>query len=72
MPISDLSSKTAPPISSETVPPIISPICPTCGKEMRLTGINPACDGTSYDYECSNDGDRISWRPHHLKSPLTA
>jgi hypothetical protein len=56
MPISDLSSKTAPPITSETVPPI-SPFCPTCGKEMRLTGINPTCDGTTYDYQCSNDGD---------------
>jgi hypothetical protein len=37
MPISDLSSKAVPPISSEAMPPI-SPTCPTCGKEMRLTG----------------------------------
>ena len=71
MPISDLSSKTVPPISSETVPPI-SPACPTCGKKMTLTGINPSCDGATYDYECSNDGDHLSWRPHHLKSPLAA
>jgi len=71
MPISDLSSKTAPSISSETVPPI-SPICPTCGKEMKLTGINPSCVGVTYDYQCSNDGDHLSWRPYHLKSPLAA
>ena len=71
MPISDLSTKTVPPISSETVPSIF-PICPTCGKEMRLTGINPACDGATYDYECSNDGDRLRWRPHHLKNSLAA
>jgi hypothetical protein len=71
MPISDLSSKAVPPISSEAMPPI-SPTCPTCGKEMRLTGVNPFCDGTVYDYKCSNDGDRLSWRPHYLKSSLVA
>ena len=71
MPTSDLSSKTVLPIPSETVPPI-TPTCPTCGKEMRLTGINPACDGATYDYECSNDGDRLRWRPHLLKNSLAA
>jgi hypothetical protein len=71
MPISDLSSKAVPPISSEAMPPI-SPTCPTCGKEMRLTGFSPFCDGTIYDYKCSNDGDRLSWRPHYLKSSLVA
>ena len=71
MPKSDLSSKAVPPISSEAMPPI-SPTCPTCGKEMRLTGVNPSCDGTTYDYRCSNDGDRLSWRPHYLKSSLVA
>jgi hypothetical protein len=70
MPISDLSSKAVPPIPSEAMPPI-SPTCPTCGKEMRLTGFNATCDGMIYDYECSNDGDRLSWRPH-LKSSLVA
>lgn len=69
MPISDLSSKT--PISCKTEPPIL-PICPTCGKEMRLTGVDPTCDGAIYEYECSNDGDRLSWRPHHLKNSLVA
>jgi len=39
---------------------------------MRLTGVNPFCDGTIYDYKCSNDGDRLSWRPHYLKSSLVA
>ena len=69
MPISDLSSKT--PISSKTEPPI-PPTCPTCGKEMRQTGVDPTCEGAIYEYECSNDGDRLSWRPHHLKSSLVA
>jgi hypothetical protein len=50
------------PRSAKTVPPI-SPTCPTCGKEMTLTGVAPTCDGTIYDYQCSNDWDRLSWRP---------
>jgi hypothetical protein len=67
MPISDISSSD---LSSKTVPPI-SPTCPTCGKEMRLIGVVPTCDGAIYEYLCSN-GDRLSWRPHHLKSSLAA
>ena len=63
MRVSDLSSKTVPPIP---------PACPTCGKEMTLTAVVPTCEGTIYEYECSNDGDRLNWRPHHLKSPLAA
>ena len=51
MPISDLSSKTVPPIP---------PTCPTCGKEMTLTGVVPNCEGAIYEYQCSNDGDRLS------------
>jgi hypothetical protein len=39
------------------------PICPTCGKEMRLTGATPTSGSTIYEYLCSNDGDRLSWRP---------
>ena len=63
MPTSDLSSKTVPPIP---------PTCPTCGKEMTLSGVVPTCEGAVYEYLCSNDGDRLSWRPHHLKNPLAA
>ena len=56
MPALDLTSKTVPPIS---------PDCPTCGKEMTLTGVTPTCVGTIYEYLCSNDGDRLSWQPYH-------
>ena len=63
MPASNLSCKTVPPIP---------PTCPTCGKEMSLTGVVPSCGDTTYEYVCSNDGDRLSWRPHHLKSSLAA
>ena len=35
---------------------------------MTLTGVIPTCEGPTYDYQCSNDGDRLSWRPHQLKS----
>jgi hypothetical protein len=63
MRVSDLPSKAVPPIS---------PACPTCGKEMMLTAVVPTCEDTIYEYECSNDGGRLSWRPHHLKSPLAA
>jgi hypothetical protein len=48
--------------------PPISYICPTFGKELRLTGVVPTCEGTMYEYQFSDDGDRLSWRPHHLKS----
>ena len=54
-------------LSSKTMPPI-SYICPTFGKELRLTGVVPTCEGTMYEYQFSDDGDRLSWRPHHLKS----
>ena len=47
---------------TENVTPI-SPPCPTCGKKMRLTGVAPTCESVNYDYLCSNDGDRLSWRP---------
>lgn len=36
--------------------------CPTCGKEMRLTGHTSACESVIYDFLCSDDGDRLSWR----------
>ena len=68
MPISDLASSDPPAKTAQPIPPT----CPTCGKEMRLTGVVPTCEGTIYDYMCSNDGDRLSWRPHHLKSSLAA
>lgn len=53
-------------VSSETVPSIF-PLCPTCSKEMRLTGITPTCESSIYEHMCSGDGDRLSWRPrnHH-------
>ncbi len=45
---------------SENVTPIS---CPTCGKEMRLTGHAPTCESVIYDFLCTDDGDRLSWRP---------
>ena len=45
----------------ETVPPLL-PACPTCGKVMRHTGYSPTCDSVIYDFLCSDDGDRLSWR----------
>jgi hypothetical protein len=68
MPISDLFSSD---YSAKTVPRI-PPICPTCGKELTLVGVVPTCESTIYEYQCSNDGDRLSWRPRHLKSSLAA
>jgi hypothetical protein len=56
MPASDCSSKIVPPAS---------PFCPTCGKEMSLTGVAPTSGNTIFEYLCSNDGDRLSWQPHH-------
>ena len=44
-----------------------SPNCPTCGKIMSLTGYSPTCESIIYDYQCKNDGDRISWRPRRSK-----
>jgi len=49
----------------EIVTPI-SPACPTCGKEMRLTGHAPTCESVIYDFLCSEDGDRLSWRHRHV------
>ena len=40
----------------------ISPACPTCGKEMKLTSYSPTCEGMIYDFSCSTDGDRLTWR----------
>jgi len=58
-------------LSSKYVTPT-SPLCPTCGKEMRHTSVTPTCNNTIYDYVCSDDGDRISWQPGHPnKSSMT-
>ena len=46
---------------SENVIPI-SLSCPSCGKEMRLTGHAPTCESVIYDFLCTDDGDRLSWR----------
>jgi tRNA(Ile2) C34 agmatinyltransferase TiaS len=56
MPVTEISPLATPPTP---------PSCPTCGKAMTLTGIAPNCESTVYDYLCSKDGDRLSWRPHH-------
>ena len=58
-------------LRSSEAPPI-PPSCPTCGKKMRLTGVTPTCQGTVYDYLCSEDGDCLSWRPHHSKMSAVA
>jgi hypothetical protein len=63
MPTSDLSSKTVTPIP---------PPCPTCGKEMKLTGIVPSSKATTYEYLCESEGDRLTWQPLHWKSSLVA
>jgi hypothetical protein len=44
----------------------ISPSCPTCGKEMKLTGLTPTCDGVIYDFVCTKDKDSLSWRPRRV------
>ena len=49
----------------ENVTPIF-PHCPTCGKEMRLTGHAPTCESVIYDFLCTDDGDRLSWRPRRV------
>ena len=58
-------------LRSSEAPPI-PPSCPTCGKKMRQTGVTPTCQGTVYDYLCSEDGDCLSWRPHHSKMSAVA
>ena len=49
----------------ENVTPIFPP-CPTCGKEMKLTGHAPTCESVIYDFLCTDDGDRLSWRPRRV------
>ena len=47
----------------------ITPIplrCPTCGKKMKLTGHAPTCESVIYDFLCSEDGDRLSWRSRRV------
>jgi hypothetical protein len=48
----------------------ICPTCPTCGKEMRLIGHSPACESVTYDFLCSTDGDRLSWRRPRLMAAM--
>lgn len=36
----------------QTVPPLSLP-CETCGKEMKLTAVNPTVETTVYLYECA-------------------
>ena len=60
----------------ENIAPL-SPPCPTCGKEMRLMGHSPTCEGVIYEFWCSDDGDRLSWRTrcaaaNSRQNPLTA
>ena len=53
----------------------VPPSCPTCGKQMKLTGYNPTCEGVVYNYVCRSDGDRLSWQPRPEKTgrhPQTA
>ena len=52
----------------------ISPSCLTCGKEMRLTGHTSTCESVIYDFLCSDDGDRLSWRHRRVaaSAPLEA
>jgi len=70
MPKSDVASKTVlafkSVLASRIVPPI-PPTCPTCGREMRLTGVVPTCEDAIYEYLCSKDGGRLSWRPNHRR-----
>ena len=47
----------------------IAPLCPTCGKTMRLTGIAPTCVAVTYEYRCDNDGDALDWRPQQRVTP---
>ena len=42
--------------------------CPTCAKEMKLTGYNPTCEGVVYYFVCADDGDRLSWQPRPKKA----
>ena len=59
-------------ISSKNNAPTISAPCPTCGKEMSLTGVTPTSESVVYDYLCSNDGDRLSWQPRHYRAEGSA
>ena len=52
-------------MSMEKVTPTFLP-CPTCGKEMRPIGHTPTCETVIYDFLCSDDGDRLSWRPRRV------
>ena len=62
MPGSDLSSKTVPPNP---------PHCATCGKKMSLIDVVPISESVIYEYLCSDDGDRLTWQPHHqVSSPV--
>jgi hypothetical protein len=36
---------------SKNVPPV-SPLCRSCGKEMRLTAVTPAIESVVYRYLC--------------------
>lgn len=40
--------------------------CPTCGKDMKPIGHTPTCESVIYDFLCSDDGDRLSWRPRRV------
>jgi hypothetical protein len=51
-------------VSFKTVPPVLPP-CPSCTKEMRLTGVTPTSESPIYEFVCSDDGDRLSWQPHN-------
>ena len=42
------------------------PCCPTCGDEMRLTGVAPTCKTVIYEYRCDHDGDTLDWRPSRV------
>jgi hypothetical protein len=50
-------------VSSKIVPSLLPP-CPSCNKEMRLTGVTPTSESPIYEFMCSDDGDRLSWQPH--------
>ena len=47
---------------------ITSPLCLTCGKKMEQISATLTSGGVTYDFLCSNDGDRLSWQPGHPPS----
>ena len=51
---------------------ITSPLCLTCGKKMEQISATPTSGGVTYDFLCSNDGDRLSWQPGHPAPTLLA